>query len=219
MKQGVINYIYKFTHNVFKPNNRRIKAFTSIPFLLPRAIPLNTGTTKQIGYTPWGQIEVLNLAMKSCENYGIPTRYDSCTYTLNILTLTQISQQATSYPKMERLASTSLRQMAIFHPAVTTRQLLPRDSALINPEIKELDRSHHPAHIAFLVLAREITPSELLEGTLDLPICHAIWDFLDPDTFYNVLHQVIDLLEPAHRRPGALITTASASEALGTCII
>ena len=55
------------------------------------------------------------------------------------------------------------------------------------------------------------------EGALGLPICHATWDFPNPEAFYNVLQQVVDLLKPAHRRPGALITAASASEALGIC--
>ena len=110
-------------------------------------------------------------------------------------------------------------RLAIRHPAVTTRQLLPRDSALIHPEILELDAPHRPPTVSFLVLSREITPSEMEAGILSLPICHATWDFPDPDAFYDVLQQVVDLLEPGHRKPGALMTAASASEALGICII
>ena len=161
--------------------------------------------------------EAFCLATKFTKNRGKPSRYGSRPISINIPTLTQTSRQATSQLMMEGALLTT--RIAIRHPAVTTCQLLPRDSALIHPEIKELYTPHRPTHIAFLVLAREITPSEMEEGALGLPICRAVWDFPDPDDFYTILEQVVNLLEPAHRRPGALITAASASEALGLCII
>ena len=78
---------------------------------------------------------------------------------------------------------------------------------------------HRPTLINFLVLAREASQSELESGSLRRPICHATWDFPDPDTFYEALDQVVSVLDPIHRRPGALITAAAAPEALGLYII
>ena len=157
------------------------------------------------------------LATKFTINSGNPIRHVSRPLSINTLTLTQTPQQATPQSKMEGALLNT--RMAVRHPAITTCQLLPRDSARIHPEIKELDTLHRSTHVTFLILSREITHSEMEAGELGLPICRAIWDFTDPDGFYNVLEQVVDLLEPAHRRPGALITAASASEALGICII
>ena len=140
-----------------------------------------------------------NLVRRSNGNCGNPNRYVSRTYSLNILTLTQKAQQATTHSEME--GSIPSMRMVIRHPKVTTRQLLPRDIAFIHPEIKDLDTPHRPTHVSFLVLSPEITSSETEEGALGLPICHATWDFPNLDAFYDVLQQVVDLLEPAHRRP------------------
>ena len=67
--------------------------------------------------------------------------------------------------------------------------------------------------------SRELTWVEKEKGVTQHPVCNACWDSPDPDTFYKVLQQVIDVLKPIHKRPGALITAASASEAVGLCII
>ena len=159
-----------------------------------------------------------DLARKIPYNSGNPKRYNSRHFKTNSLTLTQPTEQTT--PTMNMRNSTgSNGRMAIRHPAVTVRQLLPKDCALVNPEIRELDVSNRPPKITFLVLSRELTQVEKEKGVTQHPVCNARWDSPDPDIFYEVLQQVIDVLEPIHKRPGALITAASASEAVGLCII
>ena len=217
--EGPINCLDKFSHKVFSTHRQKIKAFNR-PFFFLQGHILNARDDSIILALNRGLItrgNPLCLAPKFTINSGNPSRYVSRPLSINTLILTQTPQQATPHSKMEGALLNT--RMAVRHPAITTRQLLPRDSALIHPEIKELDTPHRPTHATFLILSREITHSEMEAGELGLPICRATWDFPDPDDFYKVLEQVVDLLEPAHRRPGALITAASASEALGICII
>ena len=214
--KGTINLLDKLTHNVFSTEIKKIKACNKTISYLQG----HTRDDTQPHVFPkerTGEPGSHYLATKYKGNYVIPVRYYSRTYCIHIIIFTQSVNQATPNPVMQGIIPTP--RMAIRHPAVTTRQLLPRDSALIHPEIQELDTPHHPSTVSFLVLAREITPSKTEAGVLSLPICHTIWDFPDPVVFYDVLQQVVELLEPHHRKHGALITAASASEALGICII
>ena len=216
--QGALNYIDKSNHKVQVPNHSDIIAckteFSSPQVHAPhtrdnRYPPMSTRVVhKNLIYSPVGRFSIFG---------GNPSRYVSRTLITNIIIPTQHSQPATS--TMDRANIPPQMRMAIRHPVVTTRQLLPRDSAMINLEIIELDVARRPIHISFLVLSREATKSEKDSGSLELPICRATWDFPDPDTFYDVLDQVVNRLEPAHKRPGALITAAAAPESMGLCVI
>ena len=218
LTQGAPKYIDKFNSKVFVPDFYDIIAFKT-KFSTPQ---VHTSHTRDDRYRQMStRVDHSNhigrVGRLLRNHYGNPNRYDSRTFLPNIFTLPQNSQPATS--TMNRASISPPSRLAIRHPAVTTRQLLPRDSAMINPEIMELDIASRPVHISFLVLSREATQAEKNSGSLGLPICRAIWDFPDPDTFYNVLEQVVNLLEPGHKRPGALITAAAAPEAMGLCVI
>ena len=216
--QGAPKYIDKSNHNVAARNYIGIIAVKT-NFLTPQ----DHAPAPRDDKIYWMRARVGNkdissqLAKSPGKICGIPSRYVSRPLLTNIIILSQTRQLAT--PNMNRANISPQRRLTIRYPAVTTRQLLPRDSAMINPEIQVLDAVRRPAHVTFLVLSREATQTEKDSGSLGLPICRASWDFPNPDTFYDVLDQVVNLLEPAHKKPGALITAAAAPEAMRLCVI
>ena len=217
--KGAKIYIDKSPQYVNLLNKRDIQAFKLSTFSqslrsMFRVSIRSQGRRRRRLYT--GKTQLARTILRNKSN---PPRYDSRTFTLNIFILIQTLDPATPSLTMDRVIAFPTDQLAIRHPSVTLRQLLPRDCALINPEIKEMDTSSRPPLVSFLVLSRATTSSEEEAGELSLPICHAEWDFPNPDTFYDVLQQVVDLLEPADRKPGVLITAASASDTMGICII
>ena len=146
-KRGV-NDIDKFFHNVTVLKDIGILAETS--FFLPfpsgterRVDTFSPRTIKMSKMTP-----DRDLARKIPYNNGNPERYNSRHFKTNSIILAQPLGQPTPTMNMGNFSRNSGR-MAIRHLAVTVRQLLPRDCALVNPEIPELYVSKRPPTITF----------------------------------------------------------------------
>ena len=186
-EKGGINYIDKFYHNVIFPNIMGIQAVTT-PYLLSQGPPKSTrdDTSYPRAYREPRLEPAVSLARSIPLSNGNPKSYISCIHNIITFISSQTSRPAALHPKMERISALSNNSLAIRYPAVTTRQLLPKDCVLVNPEVVELDVSYRPPLISLLVFSRELTNIEKEKGVSQHPVSHSCWDFPDPDTFYEV---------------------------------